>query len=245
MRSPRSTAGPDPIGLVPLRTGGKSRLGAALAGERRDRLTVAMLDDVLSALRAAEVRDVRLLAGGRGAELVATARGLPTIGDPQRTDDGLVAGTDPTSDALADRGDVRLRAAVDAALASLPDDRPRLVVAADLPRLDADEVTAVLTHPADVVVAPTAGGGTALLRLAMGVRLATRYGPGSADAHLRAAADAGRSVALLELPGAREDVDASTDLAALLDPVDGRAPGTATTAFLADLRGYPHRHASR
>ena len=245
MPSPRPTAEPEPIGLVPLRTGGKSRLGAALAGERRDRLTVAMLDDVLTALRAAEVRDVRLLAGGSGAVRVAAARGLPTIGDPSGTEDASRAGTRPSSDAPAGQGDVRLRAAVDAALASLPDDRPRLVIAADLPRLDPDEVTAVLAHPADVVIAPTAGGGTALLRLATGVRLASQYGPGSAEAHLRSATVAGLEAALLHLPGARQDVDASTDVAALLDRVDGRAPGAATTAFLAELRGYPRQHASR
>lgn len=242
-RAVEPSVGTTAIALVPLRTGGKSRLGAALAGERRDRLTVAMLDDVLTALRGSGVRDVRLLAGGRGAADVAAARGLPTIADPPAS--AAAGAVDVAAVGDTNRGDVRLRAAVDAALAGLPDDRPRLVVAADLPRLAADEVSAVLADPADVVVAPTAGGGTALLRLAAGVRLATRYGPGSADAHLRAAADAGRTVALVDLPGARADVDASTDLAALVDRVDGRAPGAATAAFLADLRGYPPRHASR
>ncbi len=238
------SADPAPIALVPLRTGGKSRLGAALVGERRDALTVAMLDDVLTALRGAGVHDVRLLAGGRGAGRVAAARGLPTIADPPPPVGGAPDPARPTAHGTSTGGDVRLRAAVDAALAGLPDDRPRIVVAADLPRLAAADVTAVLAHPADVAVAPTAGGGTALLRLAAGVRLPTRYGPGSADGHLRAGTAAGRSVALLDLPGARADVDASSDLAALLADVDGRGPGAATAAFLADLRGYPPRHVS-
>lgn len=215
------------VALIPLRTGGKSRLGAALTGRQRAELVLAMLDDVLTAVRNAGIEDVRVLAGDHVAAEAAAARGLPALVDPA----GLHA------DGPAANGDGPLRAAVDAALSAVGDRAPRLVVTADLPRLRDDEVRRVCTHPADVVVAPTSGGGTALLRLASGVKLPVRYGPGSARAHL-AEADRGRwTSALLDLPGAHHDVDAAWDLAALSGELDGTFPGKATAAFLGGLRG--------
>ena len=216
--------------LVPLRTGGKSRLGAALDAPSRAGLVLAMLDDVLAALHSAGVVDVRVLAGGDEALAAAHARGLPAVPDPPSSGDGAT-------------GDALLRRAVDAGLAAVPSDRDRLVVAGDLPLLSAAEVTMVLDVVADVVVVPTSGGGTALLRLAPGVDLGpqqgTQYGPGSADAHVALARRAGRTVTLLELPGAHHDVDAAPDLAALHRRLaTGPAgPGRASAAFLAGARG--------
>ncbi len=219
--------------LVPLRTGGKSRLGAALDAPSRAGLVLAMLDDVLAALHAAGVVDVRMLAGGDEALAAAHARGLPAVPDPPSADDGAA-------------GEVLLRRAVDAGLAAVPSDRDRLVVAGDLPLLSAAEVTMVLDVATDVVVVPTSGGGTALLRLAPGVDLGpqpgTRYGPGSAAAHVALARRAGRTVTLLELPGAHHDVDAAADLVSLHRLLAaGRAgpsgPGRASAAFLAGARG--------
>jgi 2-phospho-L-lactate/phosphoenolpyruvate guanylyltransferase len=226
-----------PLALIPLRTGGKSRLGGALAAAARDRLVLAMLDDVLAAVRAAGITDVRILAGGPDAAAAAAERGLSAIADPA-THDG--PNDDPRELGPAGgrpAGDARLRAAVDAALAAVPSDRVRLVLAADLPRLSAAEVAATLSDPAEVVIAPTAGGGTALLRLAPHVTLPARYGPGSAGAHVTAAEAAGLTVAVLDLPGARYDVDAAADLAELTGPLDGAAPGSATAAFVAGARG--------
>jgi 2-phospho-L-lactate guanylyltransferase len=216
------------IGLVPLRTGGKSRLDGSISAERRDALVLAMLDDVLAALRGAGVEDLRILAGSEAAVAAASARELPALRDP--ADHAL-----PHS--ASDDGDTLLRGAVDAALATVPRSATRLIVAADLPRLGAGEVAEVLTHPADVVLAPTASGGTAMLRLAGGVLLPARYGAGSAGAHLREAEQAGLSVAVLDLPGCRHDVDAAADLAALARMLDGNPPGPATSAFVTGVRG--------
>lgn len=221
---------PAPVtALVPLRAGGKSRLGAALDAPSRADLVLAMLDDVVTALQGAGVDDIRLLASGDDALHAARARGLPAIPDPQA--DG------------PQNGDGRLRRAVDAGLAAVPIDRDRLVVAADLPLLSATEVSTVLAVPADVVVVPTSGGGTALLRLAPDVDLGphplTRYGPGSAAAHVMLARRAGRTVTLLELPGARHDVDAAADLAALQELLTAGSTGLgrASAAFLSGSHG--------
>lgn len=221
-----------PVALIPLRTGGKSRLGSALGDGHRADLVLAMLDDVLAALRGAGLVDVRVLAGDAGAATAAIERDLPAIPDPAATGHGPGEG-----DGDVAPGDRSLRAAVDAALVELGDHRPRLVVAADLPRLSADEVQAADRHPAEVVVVPTSGGGTAVLRLAAGVTLPARYGPASASAHLEEAQRVGRSAALLDLPGARHDVDGAQDLEALSGDLDGTVTGTATAAFLAGLHG--------
>jgi 2-phospho-L-lactate guanylyltransferase len=221
------------IGLVPLRTGGKSRLGAGLPPEQRDALVLAMLDDVLAALRGAGVDDVRILAGNAAAVTAARARGLTALADPPATQPSDA----PDARSTVDRGDLRLRAAVDGALAQVSRSSDRLVVAADLPRLRAADVAQVLAHPAQVVIAPTAGGGTAILRLAAGTLLPTRYGVDSAEQHVRAAERAGLSVAIVDLPGGRHDVDAMTDLAALGGALDGSTPGPATSAFVAGVRG--------
>lgn len=216
-----------PVALVPLRIGGKSRLATALAPEDREALVLAMLDDVLAALAGAGVTDVRLLTGNVAAAAAAADRGLQAIRDPA-----------PATISAGDEADgAPLRAAVDAGLATVPATVPRLVVAADLPRLSASDVRAVLGSDAEVAVAATGGGGTSLLRLAPGVTLVARYGPGSAEGHLRAAEHAGYSTELLERAGSRHDVDAADDLAALAGPLDGCGVGTATAAFLAAMRG--------
>ena len=215
------------VALVPLRTGGKSRLEEALSEGDRTALVLAMLDDVLAAIHAAGIADVRVLAGDREAAEAAEARGLRVHSDPVREYDERPGGS-------ADRS---LRAAVDAALAATGDCSMRLVVAADLPRLRAEEVQAVCMDPAQVVVAPTVGGGTGLLRLAPGVTLPTRYGTDSARAHLVEADRHRWSSTLVHLPGARHDVDAAVDLAALREPLEGTLPGAGTTAFLAVLHG--------
>ena len=211
--------------LVPLRGDGKSRLGATIDPAGRGALVAAMLDDVVAMLAEGGVGDIIVLAGDAAAVALAVARGLPAVADP-----GPDVGAGPS-------GDARLRAAVDSGLATVPRDVTRLLVAADLPRLTAGEVAAVLADPADVVVVPTVGGGTAMLRLSPGVVIAAQYGPGSAGAHLRAAEAHGLSTSVLDLPGARHDVDAVLDLAALAGPLDGTLPGRATAAFLAGRDG--------
>jgi 2-phospho-L-lactate guanylyltransferase len=225
------------VALIPLRTGGKSRLGTSLTPVARDGLVLAMLDDVLAAVRGAGIDDVRVLAGSSAAALAATDRGLHAILDPtEGAAPVAVTPPEPTAHGVAD-SDRRLRAAVDAGLAAAPAGAVRLVLAADLPRLTASEIAAVLADPADVVIAPTAGGGTALLRLGPHVACTTRYGPGSAGAHIAVAEQLGRSVTIVDLPGARYDVDAAVDLADLARTLDGAAPGPATAAFLTGARG--------
>ncbi len=239
--------------LIPLRTGGKSRLRGTLDDRRRGDLVLAMLDDVLAALRTAGVVDMRVLAGDIGAASAAATRGLEVVLDPgpavpadARPRDDTPASLGGPTDAAP--GDVSLRRAVDAGLVAVGDDTTRIVVAADLPLLRAVDIRTVLESATDVTVAPTRGGGTALLRLGRGIVIPARYGPGSAAAHIAAAAERGFSVDEIDLPGARSDVDGAADLRALdvaleaaRDAGDGPADvllvGHATASFLAAPRG--------
>jgi 2-phospho-L-lactate guanylyltransferase len=169
---------------------------------------LAMLDDVVAALRGGGVADVRVLAGDDEAATAATARGLPVLRDP-------VPGGD-------------LRAAVDAGLAAVGADRMRLVVAADLPGLDAATVAGLVAAPDRVTVLPTPDGGTAVLLLSAGVTVPARYGPGSAAAHVAAARAVGVEPVLLAAGPAGHDVDRPDDL----DAAAGTRVGPVTAATL-------------
>jgi len=182
--------------LVPLRTGGKSRLAQVLPPVERARLSLAMFDDVLDALSGAGVTDVHVLAADPAAASIARDRGLPALHDPQEASG--------------------LRHAVDAGLRTVGADVTRLVVAADLPRVHAEDITAALTQSpsAAVLIARMRDGGTGLLRLRPTVDLPSQFGPDSAARHARVARSAGLSVAWLERVGLTQDLDDASDLAA-------------------------------
>lgn len=217
----------DTIALVPLRGSGKSRLVGVIDEQSRTELVGAMLADVVAAIRGAGIVDISILAGDARAIALASSLGLPAVPDPVTTTQGVFP-----------RREASLRQAVDAALIERPADNARIVVAADLPRLNAGELFSTLSHPADVVIVPTQDGGTAILRLAPGVVIPTQYGHNSAHAHLEVAKQRGHSTALLYLPGAHQDVDLPPHLSALSRSIGGVDPGAATSAFRASSSGY-------
>jgi 2-phospho-L-lactate/phosphoenolpyruvate guanylyltransferase len=223
--SPSSAAAATAVALIPLRTGGKSRLSDQFDPDTRAELVLAMLDDVVGALVGAGIDDIRLLCGDAAARAAALDRGLTAIEDPE--DAGAQA---------PDETHARLRAAVDAALSTVGTDRVRLVVAADLPLLSAEDVRTVLAHASEVVIAPTSGGGTGILLLPVGVTFATSYGPGSALAHQSAAraVTPGRSPHVVERDGTAWDLDEPEHIEGLASMLSARS---ATAAVLRTLRG--------
>ncbi|TVP62754.1 MAG: 2-phospho-L-lactate guanylyltransferase [Nitriliruptor sp.] len=205
------------VALVPLRAPGegKSRLADVLDPEQRAALSVAMLDDVAASLAAAGLPDIVLVAGGQAAAMAGRDLGLDVLLDP--------AGCRGLDDALA------------AASRRIGHHRHILIVAADLPRLRPDDVQGVLEPDAEVVIAPTAAGGTgALLRRPAAV-IGTAYGPGSAIAHRALAVASGARAACVDRDGIHHDVDTFTDLVALTEV----ELGPATAAVLPQLLG-PH-----
>lgn len=204
------------LALVPTRSpgSGKSRLAPGLDIEQRAALGTAMLGDVVDALRSSPVDRVVVAASGERAAAAARELGVEVLPDPPGTD-GL-----------------------DAAVAAAAGRLPRvglLVVMADLPRLTANDVAALVAAPAAVVVAPTEDGGTGGLLRRPGDVMPTAYGPGSGRRHAQEAGDRGLSVQSLHLPGFSRDVDTWDDLTAL-EPAQ---VGPRTAAFLAGLDPQP------
>ncbi|MDQ3931226.1 MAG: NTP transferase domain-containing protein, partial [Actinomycetota bacterium] len=138
---------------------------------------------------------------------------------------GLEALLDPT-------GGGGLDAAVGAASRHFAATAALLVVAADLPRLRPDDVTAVLERREPVVIAPTSDGGTAALLRRPPRAIPSAYGPGSGERHRALATAAGLAVATVDRAGLRHDVDTWDDLRAL---VHGHV-GAATSNFLERIR---------
>jgi 2-phospho-L-lactate/phosphoenolpyruvate guanylyltransferase len=207
------------VAIVPLRSPGvgKTRLATALDPDQRALLSGAMLGDVTFALAGSRVDEVLVAAGGTAAAAAAAAIGMPVVSD--------AAGAQGLNRALAD-ATRRVGPGCDV-----------LVVTADLPRLTAEDVDAVLAMDAEVVVAPSSAGGTGGLLRRPGDRIATRFGPASAVRHRELALAAGCRVRTLERDGFRYDVDTWTDLVALHEV----EVGAATAAVLPRVLGRPAR----
>lgn len=205
------------VALVPLRAPGqgKSRLAGSLSVEQRAALAGAMLADVAAALTAAPVDRTVVAAGGPSAVAAAAALRLDVVADPPAVGD--------------------LDGALRAAAARLGRVGTLVVVAADLPRLRAEDVAALLHGDDEVVVAPTTDGGTGGLLRRPADAIATSYGGRSAARHLDAARRAGLRATRRPLPGFRHDVDVADDLTDLgredLPPLGAR------TAALLDHLG--------
>lgn len=212
-----SQSADDTVALIPLRSPGhgKTRLRGVLSSDRRAALAGAMLADVVTALRDAEVTRLVVAASGPAAAAAGSALGVDICLDPP--------------------GVGSLDGAIAAATQQIGAPSSLLVVAADLPRLTGPEVRHLLDQDAEVVVAPTRGGGTGGLLRRPATRITTAYGPGSAAAHLALAHRAGASTTSVALTGFEEDVDTAEDLLRL---AAGHQLGRATSMLMEgwDLR---------
>lgn len=205
------------LAIVPLRGpgSGKTRLapsgedGPGLEPSERAVLTSAMLSDVLSAVRGSPITTAVVAAADAAASTLATALGVGVVRDP------------PSAD---------LNEALHAAVGRIPADTV-VIVTADLPCLTADDLTELVSRDAQVVVGPTADGGTSALLRRPPTVIPTAYGPGSATRHLDIARSAGITSAVVDRPGFRTDVDTWDDLRGLLSA----DVGPATAAFLERL----------
>ena len=197
--------------LVPLRTGGKTRLAPMLRPDERAALAGAMLADVVEALDQAGAGRIVVAAQGPAAGAAAAALGLEIVTDH---DHGL-----------------GLDRALEHATRRLAATRQLLVVPADLPCLTADDVAAVLGARGAVVVAPTRDGGTGALLRRPPTVVGTAYGAGSAAAHLRLATRAGATARTVHTPGFTLDVDTIHDLRHL----PPERTGARTAQLMADL----------
>lgn len=206
-----STAGSATVAVVPLKalSRAKGRLAGHLPARDRRALVTWMFARVVAACRGASaVGAVVAVAGDDAAADLARGLAVDVVVEPTPG----------------------LRAAMATADALTADATASLVVAADLPLAGPDDLDAVCRagrRGPCVVVAPTRDGGTAvLLRRPAGV-IIPAYGPGSAAAHLAAAAAAGARGLRLDVPALAFDVDTAEHLRALhpADPAGGTRTG--------------------
>ena len=204
----------EPIHIVlPMRTvsGGKARLGEALDAEERQELVLGMLLHTLAVLGAWQVcRRIHLVSPDPVLDVATRQTGV--IVTVHRQDgEGLNEGI---------RLGVSAARVEDAAsLLVLPGDLPLLSVEAlDGLLLAADAgLVAASGGPLVAVVPSDAGGGTNALLLHPPDAIAPAFGPGSFEAHLRAAEAAGAAVQVVSDPTLGFDLDTPDDLERL-DP---------------------------
>ena len=187
--------------VVPVKDllGTKSRLKPILNPGARAGLTLYMMGRVISALKEAGVENVCVVSPDRIVLDSARERGAAPLPQESR---GLNPALEEGRRWAMDRGASSL-----------------LVLPADLPLLDAEDVRAVLegtgTEDAVVISPDGAHAGTNALLLHPPDALPFAFGPGSYEAHLRSARERGLAVRVRERPHLSFDLDTAEDLAHL------------------------------
>ena len=188
------------LAVVPVKDllGTKSRLSPVLDPASRAGLTLYMMGRVLSALDEAGVENACVVSPDRLVlEKVRETGARPLLQESRGLNPALEEGR---------------RWATGQGASSL------LVLPADLPLLGAPDVRALLQtgEGSSVVLSPDAAhAGTNALLLRPPDVLPFAFGPGSYEAHLRAARERGLSVTACERPNLAFDLDTGEDLARL------------------------------
>jgi 2-phospho-L-lactate/phosphoenolpyruvate guanylyltransferase len=187
--------------VVPVKdlAGTKSRLTPILNPGARAGLTLYMMGRVVSALRAAGVENVGVVSPDRIVLDEARERGAVPLRQESR---GLNPALDEGRRWATERGASAL-----------------LVLPADLPLIEPEDVRAVLDEAGDgpsVVISPDrARAGTNALLLKPPDALPFAFGVGSYEAHRRAANERGLDLRTCERPHLAFDLDTAGDLARL------------------------------
>jgi 2-phospho-L-lactate guanylyltransferase len=179
--------------LVPLKRldDAKSRLAAVLEPAERAALMLELLQGVLAAVKEADV----------GPITVVSSESLTQNGVARFDDRGLA-----WNDALA------------AAMRELVTEPIAAVVSADLPRIGAEDVRALVAATPDrgMAIARARDGGTNAVSMRPAGAVRTHFGePRSAVVHAQVTAAAGLAARIVDLPGLAFDVDTPDDLGEL------------------------------
>lgn len=189
------------IAVVPVKDlwGTKSRLKPILDSGARAGLTIYMMGRVIAALREARVKEVCVVSPDRIVLNEAEKRGaFPLMQESRGLNPALEEGR---------------RWAMGRGASSI------LVLPADLPLLEAQDVRAVLgcasEAPSAVISPDGALAGTNALLMQPPDALPFAFGPGSYEVHLRAARERGLDIRVCQHPHLAFDLDTAQDLARL------------------------------
>jgi 2-phospho-L-lactate guanylyltransferase len=212
--------------IVPVKhlAAGKSRLAKALGREGAERLALAMLEDVLAALRGVQrLAAIGVVTPDPAVAVVAERAGARALlGD----DPGLNESIDRAARELGDAAQGGTLVVLGDVAGALSGDLEQMLVA--LARADAP----------CVVIAPARDGGSAALARNPHSAIPSRFGAQSANAHRDAAHAAKVALVELPLPSLAIDLDDEDALRAFLATSGGgertraalRALGVATPA---------------
>ncbi len=192
----------------------KGRLGPKLSPLERGALSLAMLEDVLDATQAAAGWETWVVSPDEVILEVAARRGAKPLPEARPS----------LSSAVVQVGQLAVKRGADA-LAVLP---------ADVPLVTPEALAACLQTLGSVVIAPSRDrGGTNLLLRRPPRVMPARFGPDSFRRHLDLAAERGLPVAVVEGRELSFDLDAPSDILALLET--GRRGRTRQVCLEMDL----------
>ncbi|MDX6698676.1 MAG: 2-phospho-L-lactate/phosphoenolpyruvate guanylyltransferase [Solirubrobacteraceae bacterium] len=208
------------IAILPVKRFGaaKQRLTDGLAPAAREVLAEAMVRDVLDALR-----------GVRGLDGIVVVTNEPRAAEPAR-EAGAEVVADPSETGQSPAARVGIAHGVESGAGRV------LLVPGDCPALDAREVEALLSPPADgptvTIVPDRHGTGTNALLLTPPHVIDPAFGEGSFARHTAAARDAEAHLTVERPASLLLDVDTAGDLAAIRQALH---PGLHTTTALAEI----------
>ena len=186
------------VPVKPLRRG-KSRLSKVISAEERADLNHNLLEHTIRVLSAIdEIENVLVIS--RDTEALALARDLGARTVQEYGNPGLNTALTRAVEIARSYGTCGI-----------------LIIPADLPRLDAEDIRKILVHrknPPVVVIAPDRKKeGTNALLISPPDLIEFKYGIGSFKKHSKAAMDAGARLEICDLPSLELDLDEPEDLA--------------------------------
>lgn len=211
-RSKSATASTLVIVAVKPLADAKSRM-SGVEESQRQALVLAMLEDVLAAVRAAHGGEIVLLSS-----------------DPAYDATAQIVGARRAPDAAPGYRAAVQAALIEAAASGVP---AVLMLPADIPGLTTEDVTTLLDALASSEVVVTGGidGGTSALGLRPPTAIPVAFGPDSGELHRRIAAASGRRLLEVPLASLAVDVDTAADLEAV-----AAVAGAATARVIAAMR---------
>jgi 2-phospho-L-lactate guanylyltransferase len=193
----------------------KGRLAELLSEDERRQLALAMLEDVVGALRRVDTID--------SIHVVSP--------DPEVLEKGQELGATTVEEPAAVRG---LNQAIAHALSTIdPPPDAVLTVLADVPAVTSDEIASVIAEAPErgVVICPSSAKGTSALLLRPPAVIPFRFGELSFQAHKRQAAALRIPTRVIHIESLEHDIDEPDDLRWLIE----RGGDTATHRVLAEI----------